>query len=155
MDQAGESRSRPTYEVVVARDVMVPMRDGVRLATDIYRPARDGEPLPGPFPALLVRTPYDKSVPHTVETKGIFFARHGYVVAIQDVRGRYASEGTFAFLSQEAEDGYDTVEWLAAQPWCDGKVGTFGTSYLAWVQNALAALNPPHLAAMYVNQGGA
>src|SRR5690606_25058348 len=63
--------------------------------------------------------------------------------------------GTFAFLSQEAEDGYDTVEWLAAQPWCDGKVGTFGTSYLAWVQNALAALNPPHLAAMYVNQGGA
>lgn len=145
--------SSPEHDVVVARGLWVPMRDGVRLAIDVYLPARGVEPLSGPFPTLLVRTPYDKSRDATQE-RADYFARRGYAVAIQDVRGRYASEGTFDFLVQEAEDGYDTVEWVVQQPWCNGKVGTFGTSYLAWVQNALAALNPPGLAAMYVNQGG-
>ena len=146
--------SQPEYDVVASCNLMVPMRDGVRLATDIYLPARGSEPLPGPFPTLLVRTPYDKSSTGNMRPKGEYFARRGYVVALQDVRGRYASEGTFYFLVQEAEDGYDTVGWLATQSWCDGRIGTFGTSYLAWVQSALASLNPPHLAAMYVNEGG-
>ncbi len=147
--------STAELDALIARDVMVPMRDGVRLATDVYRPARGVDPLDGSFPTLLVRTPYDKSDPNTVEKKGLYFARRGYVVVIQDCRGRYASEGEFYFLAQEAEDGYDTMMWLGQQPWSNGKVGTFGTSYLAWVQNALAALNPPNLAAMYVNEGGA
>lgn len=147
-------QSRPDHDVVAACNLMVTMRDGVRLATDIYLPAHGAEPLPGPFPTLLVRTPYDKSSTGNMRPKGEYFARRGYAVALQDVRGRYASEGTFYFLVQEAEDGYDTVEWVAAQPWCDGRIGTFGTSYLAWTQSALASLNPPHLAAMYVNEGG-
>ena len=149
------SGSSADHDAVISRDVMVPMRDGVRLATDIYRPASGVDPLGGSFPTLLVRTPYDKSSPDTVEKKGLYFARRGYAVVIQDCRGRYASEGEFYFLAQEAEDGFDTMDWLSHQPWSNGKVGTFGTSYLAWVQNALAALNPPNLAAMYVNEGGA
>jgi putative CocE/NonD family hydrolase len=147
--------SRPPHDAIIARDLMLPMRDGVQLATDIYRPANGSDPLDGAFPTLLIRTPYNKSSPNSVEKHGLFYARRGYVVVIQDCRGRYASEGEFYFLAQEAEDGYDTIVWVGEQPWCNGKVGTLGTSYLAWVQNALAALNPPHLAAMYVNEGGA
>ncbi|HET7036394.1 MAG TPA: CocE/NonD family hydrolase [Thermomicrobiaceae bacterium] len=147
--------SEPQFEVSLARSIMVPMRDGVRLATDIYRPADGVEPLPGPFPTLLIRTPYNKGSAETIRRKGVYFASRGYAVVIQDVRGRYESEGEFYFLAQEAEDGYDTIVWVGQQPWCDGKVGTLGTSYLAWTQSALAALNPPHLAAMYVNEGGA
>ena len=147
--------SRPEHDAIIVRDIMVPMRDGVRLATDVYRPADSTEPLTGAFPTLLIRTPYNKSSPNSVEKHGLYYARRGYVVVIQDCRGRYASEGDFYFLAQEAEDGYDTIVWVGEQPWCNGKVGTLGTSYLAWVQNALAALNPPHLAAMYVNEGGA
>ncbi len=145
--------SRPEYDVVMAQNLRVPMRDGVRLAADLYRPARGADPLPGAFPTLLVRTPYDKAgLPN--RTWGDYFARRGYNLLVQDVRGRYASEGEFYLLAREAEDGYDTCAWLVAQPWCNGRIGTLGTSYLAWVQNALAALNPPGLAAMYVNQGG-
>lgn len=147
--------SSAEMDALIARDVMVPMRDGVHLATDIYRPAHGVDPLEGSFPTLLVRTPYDKSVANTVDKKGLYFARRGYVVVIQDCRGRYASEGDFYFLAQEAEDGYDTMEWIGRQPWSSGKVGTFGTSYLAWVQNALGSLNPPNLTAMYINEGGA
>ncbi|HEX3721802.1 MAG TPA: CocE/NonD family hydrolase [Nitrolancea sp.] len=147
--------SQPAHDAIIARDIMVAMRDGVRLATDVYRPANGTEPLSGAFPTLLVRTPYNKSSENSVEKHGLYYARRGYVVVIQDCRGRYASEGEFYFLAQEAEDGYDTVIWAGQQPWCNGKIGTLGTSYLAWVQNALAALNPPHLAAMYVNEGGA
>jgi putative CocE/NonD family hydrolase len=147
--------SQPEHDVAIARGLMVPMRDGFRLATDVYRPARGVDPLPGPFPTLLVRTPYDKSDPDTVETKGAYFARRGYAVVIQDCRGRYASEGSFYFLAQEAQDGYDAAAWVVEQPWCNGRIGTFGTSYLAWTQNALGALNAPGLTAMYVHQGGA
>lgn len=142
------------YGVVIARDVMIPMRDGTRLATDVYRPARDGEALPGPFPVILTRTPYDKSTVYAI-AESEFWARHGYVRALQDVRGRFASEGSFYLLRDEGPDGYDTVEWLATQPWCDGKVGMIGTSYLAWVQNAAAVQAPPHLKAIWPNQGGA
>ena len=142
--------SQPDYEVVMQRNRAAAMRDGVRLATDVYLPARDGEALAGPWPTLLTRTPYDKAA---FAAEGDWWARRGYARVMQDVRGRFASEGDFYLLKNEAEDGYDTIEWLAAQPWSSGRVGTVGTSYMGWVQSAAAALNPPHLAAMWVNQG--
>ncbi|MDX1382083.1 MAG: CocE/NonD family hydrolase [Thermoanaerobaculia bacterium] len=129
-------------------------RDGVLLATDVWRPARGGEPLPGPFPAILIRSPYGRRT-ESHEALGEFWARHGYLGVVQDVRGRFDSEGEFVLLANEGPDGYDAIEWVAALPYCTGKVGTYGTSYLAWVQNAAAIERPPHLAAMWVNQGGA
>jgi len=145
MTDHAQACSAPSYDALVDRNVMVPMRDGVQLATDIYFPSRNGEKAPGPFPVVLTRTPYDKS---NQAATGKYFAERGYVAAMQDVRGRYESEGTFYAFAHEGPDGYDAVEWLAAQPWSNGKVGTTGASYCAAVQSALASLNPPHLAAM-------
>ncbi len=120
------------YGIVIAKDLMVPMRDGVRLATDVYRPARDGEPPPGPFPALLARTSYDKSAQRYVDTIPDFFVPRGYVVVLQDLRGRYRSEGTGQYFhtanEHEGRDGYDTVEWIAAQPWSNGRAEWNGKS---------------------------
>lgn len=149
--------SKPTHGVTVHQDVMVELRDGISLATDIYRPADPdtGEPIDDPRPALLARTPYDKRERHRIEDQGNWYAKRGYVVAIQDVRGRYGSDGEFYLLINEAKDGADTVEWLGSRPYCDGQVGTMGTSYMAWAQNALATQDPEHLAAMFVNQGAA
>lgn len=152
--RGGMSDPEARYGAVLARDCGMRARDGVHLATDVWRPARDGEPLPGPFPAVLVRTPYGRTN-EAHEALGEFWARHGYLGVIQDVRGRFASEGEFYLLAREGPDGYDAVEWAASLPWCDGNVGTHGTSYLAWVQNALALERPPHLRAMWINQGGA
>jgi len=123
------------------------------LATDIYRPADPdtGEPIDDPKPVLLDRTPYGKR--GRMERHGEWFAERGYVVAIQDCRGRFNSGGDYYIFVNEPEDGYDTVEWLADQPYCDEQVGTIGTSYGAWVQNALATQDPPHLEAMFINQG--
>jgi putative CocE/NonD family hydrolase len=129
--------SHQAYDVVCARDVPVPARDGVRLATDIYLPALGGRRAPGRFPVLLERTPYDKAAPGNV-ANGQYFARRGYVCAVQDVRGRFASEGEWYPFAREAPDGYDAVEWLAAQDWCDGQVGTMGGSYAGSDQSALA-----------------
>lgn len=145
----------PTYDVHAELDVSVEMRDGTALAADVFRPAdpATGEPLTEPKPALLDRTPYNKR--GRLERHGEWYARRGYVVAIQDCRGRFESDGEFYIFANEAEDGYDTVEWLADQPYCDGRVGTFGTSYGGWVQSALATQDPPHLEAMFVNQGAA
>ena len=143
--------------VVVSRNVMIPMRDGKRLATDIYRPALDnGDPAPGPFPVILTRTSYDKSNPvMQVEPVGNFFAAHGYAVAIQDLRGRGESEdvGNYHHVAnpEEGNDGYDTVEWLAAQPWSNGRVGMVGTSHSAVCTNAAALKNPPSLKAAWVD----
>jgi len=134
-------------EVVVAKNVMVPMRDGVRMATDVYRPARNGEAVAGKLPTLLSRTPYGKN---GGEDNAKFFAQRGYAVVIQDVRGRFESEGTFYIYVNEGRDGYDAVEWAASQPWSNGDVGTFGGSYLAATQHALAVEKPPHLKAMFV-----
>ncbi|WP_132058684.1 CocE/NonD family hydrolase [Halorussus amylolyticus] len=147
--------SEPTYDVRAELDVAVEMRDGTRLATDIYRPAdpETGDPIDDPKPALLDRTPYNKR--GRMERHGEWYAERGYVVAIQDCRGRFESEGDYYIFVNEAEDGYDTVEWLAERDYCDGQVGTFGTSYGAWVQSALATQDPPHLEAMFVNQGAA
>ena len=127
--------------MAVETDVMIPMRDGVRLAADVYRPARDGKPVEGRFPTLLTRTPYDKGDGSSAEGK--YYAARGYVVVMNDVRGRYASEGTWRLMADDPDDGYDVVEWIAAQPWSDGKVGTFGTSYPGGTQHALAEMNPP------------
>lgn len=150
------------------RDVMVPMRDGTCLATDLFLPAAPADPgseeAQYRFPCVLMRTPYDKTLGNS-QKLGTFFARRGYVWACQDVRGRFASEGEFATLGErgpghygtpfgaEAEDGYDAVEWCAAQPWCDGSVGTMGGSYAGSDQSALATLDPPHLAAMVIEAG--
>jgi len=138
------------YDVVVERDVPVPMRDGVVLAADLYRPARDGKAVDGAFPVVMERTPYDKA---GRVTEGRYFARRGYVGVMQDVRGRFASKGEWYPFAKEAPDGYDSVEWAAIQPWCDGNVGTMGGSYSGSDQSALATLNPPHLKAMVVAVG--
>jgi putative CocE/NonD family hydrolase len=148
----GHEGSWQQFDVEVERDVMAPLRDGVRLATDVYRPALRGQMVSGPFPAILERTPYNKQRLVCV-AMAKYMARRGYVVAVQDVRGRYGSEGTFYGFAHEAPDGYDAVEWVAAQPWCNGKVGTIGLSYTASDQHALATLRPPHLAAMFVSEG--
>lgn len=152
--------------VAVERDVMVAMRDGVRLACDIYRPTQAEHAVAEPLPVLLERTPYGKGAvsrsertaadprPRQREAVAAAFVQHGYVVVYQDCRGRFASEGTFVKYLSDAADGYDTVVWLTKQPWCNGKVGTMGLSYAAHTQGALACLNPPGLAAMFLDSGG-
>jgi len=151
---ATTSREPASDVVLFASDVMVPMRDGVRLATDIYRPARDGAPSPGPVPVLLQRTPYGKEGRALVE-RAEDFARHGYVVALQDIRGRYESEGKFSkYDDLSATDGFDTIQWLAALPYTTGQVGMWGTSYGAHTQADAAKVNPPGLKALLLNFGG-
>jgi len=135
--------SKAEHEVVVEANVGVPMRDSVELATAIYRP--DGE---GPFPTILVRTPYKKEL---VDLQARFYARRGYVFAVQDVRGRFGSPGEWVPFVHEADDGFDTIEWLAEQPWSNGKVGMIGGSYLGWVQWWAASRHPPHLVTMIPN----
>ena len=144
--------SQIAYDVKIAKDVMVPMRDGVRLASDIYFPAVRGEIAEGEFPVILERTPYDKTGPRNV-TYGKYFARRGYVTVYQDVRGRFASEGEWYAFAKEAPDGYDMVQWLGTQDWCDGQVGTMGGSYAGSDQSALATMNPSHLSTMVVAVG--
>ena len=136
-----DTRSR--YDVVRRTDVMVPMRDGVRLATDLYFPAVDGQIANGRLPALIERTPYDKVQAAERGDQARYFASRGYIVVFQDVRGRFASEGTFTKYLSEPDDGYDTLVWIGDQPWSNEKVGTFGISYGAHTQAALAALDPP------------
>jgi len=145
------------HPMVVSQNVMVPMRDGTRLATDIYRPAKvNGDPSPGPFPVILARTSYDKSSAFmVVEPVARFFTRHGYAVVLQDLRGRGLSEGTGQYFHManvnEGKDGHDTVEWIGAQPWCNGRVGMVGSSHLGIVQNVAALHRPPHLKALWVD----
>jgi len=145
-----QSRS---YEAVLAeRNVMITTRDGTRLATDIWRPARNGVPLNEKFPVLLVRTPYDKTLR---APQAPFFVERGYVVALQDIRGRYKSEGVFMKVQpKDATDGYDTIEWLAKQPYANGAVGMWGTSFDAHMQAGAAILHPPSLKTLVINMGG-
>ncbi len=141
-------------EFIVERNVMIPMRDGVLLATDVYRPAADGLAVTERLPLILTRTPYGKHRESTVATAG-HLARHAYVAVVQDMRGRYASEGEFSKYSVlEPADGFDTLEWLAKQPYSDGRIGMWGTSYGAHTQADAAKLDPPSLKAMLLNQGG-
>ncbi len=154
-------------KMIVERDVMITMRDGAKLACDVYRPALDGRAVEGACPVILERTPYDKGAvsrseisrrtlqdPNRREDVAAVFTRHGYVVIYQDCRGRYGSEGVFRKYLDEAADGYDTCVWIVEQPWCNGRIGTMGLSYAAHTQAALASLNPPGLAAMFIDSGG-
>ena len=134
--------SPASYRVVVDRDVAMQTRDGVTLYADVYRPDADGR-----FPVLVVRTPYDKSVDMALTEKDYFPSR-GYVVVVQDTRGRFRSEGEFYPFIHEGRDGYDTIEWAAGLPWSDGQVGMVGQSYLGLVQYFAAPERPPHLRAM-------
>ena len=140
------------YGVVVSKDVMVRMRDGIRLATDLHRPARDGELAPGRFPTIVCMTPYDKSERRYVEIAD-FFVPRGYAVVLQDMRDRHHSEGTKEYFHSATphtgEDGYDTIEWIAAQPWSNGRTGTVGSSYGAITQVRTALESPPHLTAIW------
>ena len=129
-----------THAVQVEAGVRVKMRDGVSLVCDIYRPMAAGR-----FPVLLTRTPYNRKDPAT----GMFLASHGYVVILQDTRGRFDSEGEFYPFRHEASDGYDTVEWAAALPYSDGRVGTFGGSYVGATQMLAASSAPPHLVGIF------
>lgn len=141
-------------DFVVERDVMIPARDGISLATDIYLPALDGIASEEVWPIVLTRTPYSKDRERDVAFAQLM-ARHGYVAAIQDIRGRYQSQGRFTKYSiLDAPDGFDTIEWLSQQPYSDGRVGMWGTSYGAHTQADAAKLNPPALKAMLLNQGG-
>ena len=133
--------------MVTDQDLTATMRDGTLLRADAYRPDKAGR-----FPTLLCRTPYGKGLVRYVEL-GRRLAELGYLVLVQDVRGRYASDGEFrpGFFSSihcDAEDGYDAVEWAARLPWSTGRVGTFGNSYDGWTQWELAHARPPHLVAM-------
>ena len=135
---------RPGNDVTEVKEVFVPMRDGARLALDLYFPSGPSKGLP----VVLERTPYNKALFGPVAK---FWTARGYVYAIQDVRGRFRSEGRFEPFLREGPDGFDTIEWLARQPWCSGKVGTIGMSYDALVQWQAAVERPPHLVAMVVN----
>lgn len=130
---------------IIERDVPATMRDGTILRADVYRPAEGG-----PFPVLLSRTPYDKSMPMTpgVAPDPLRATAAGYVLILQDTRGRYTSDGEFNPFVHEAEDGYDSVEWVAAQPWSSGAVGMFSASYVGYTQWAAASMVPPHLRAI-------
>ncbi len=128
------------YAVTVQTNVRARMRDGVALVCDIYRPNTVGK-----FPVLLTRTPYNRKDPAT----GMYLASNGYVVILQDTRGRFDSEGEFYPFRYEANDGYDTIEWAAALPYADGKVGTFGGSYVGATQMLAASTNPPHLTGIF------
>ena len=144
--------SRPDRQYVLHRDGLpLRMSDGVRLSADLYLPSG-----PGPWPVLLERTPYNKEASVEVVQVGspAYFASRGYAVVIQDTRGRFNSEGEFYPFRDdgwgENRDGYDTVEAIAKQKWCNGRVGTLGGSYAGHTQYAMAPTAPPHLAAQFV-----
>lgn len=139
-------------DLVIEHDVPVAMRDGVELATDVYRPA-GGEPVP----ALVQRMPYDKNDPLqlTIALDVLRAARAGYAVVVQDVRGRYRSGGAWEPFAHEGPDGADTIAWAAAQPWCSGRVGMVGASYVGAAQWLAAAERPPALGAIAPLQSSA
>ena len=143
----------PEYGVAIVRDVMVSMRDGVKLATDLYLPAQDGKALPGPWPTVLERTPYSKHRFYANAPDGNDYARHGYVMVVQDVRGKYSSEGVFSSYPQEGPDGLDTFTWITKQPWSDGRIIATGSSYFASTAQAILVQNPPGLVAAAIRVG--
>jgi len=128
------------YRVALHSGVAVAMRDGVALTADIYQPEGDGK-----FPVLLERTPYNRA---GGAGSAAAMAAHGYVVIIQDTRGRFDSQGEFYPFRYESQDGYDTVEWAASLPYANGKVGMFGGSYVGATQMLAAISSPPHLVAI-------
>ena len=129
-------------DIQIKWGVRIPMRDGVELSADVYLPKAEGR-----YPAIISRTPYLKTTDITIENSK-FYASKGYAVIVVDTRGRGDSEGVFVPYRNEGVDGYDTIEWAAKQPWCDGNVGTMGGSYLGRIQWLAALEHPPHLKAM-------
>jgi uncharacterized protein len=141
-----------SYGIAVAKDVMVQTRDGILLATDVHRPARDGEFAEGRFPTIVCLTPYDKTERRYTEIAD-FFVPHGYAVVLQDMRDRHRSQGTKTYFHSATphtgRDGYDTIEWIAAQPWSNGRTGMVGSSYAGITQIRTALESPPHLTAIW------
>ena len=137
--------SSPRYDVVVAKDLRILVRDGTMLALDLYLPAEDGKQLPGRQATLLARTPYNKN---GMAAEARWFTARGYAVVVNDVRGRYASAGRWRMLVDDPADGFDIAAWIGKQPWSSGKIGTFGTSYVGGTQHALACARAPQLACM-------
>jgi predicted acyl esterase len=165
MENWKEQISQPKYGIKLEKDVFVPVRDGVRLAVDVYRPDADGK-----FPALLAMGGYGKDLqdlliaPQPMKKSAVWdgnieagdtpeIVPRGYVHVIADSRGTGISEGEYngMWSKQEAEDGHDLVEWLAQQPWCDGNVGMIGYSYYGKIQLKVAIEQPPHLKAIFVS----
>jgi uncharacterized protein len=138
LGQGNSMVAAPPAQIMEERNIAMKTRDGATLRADVYRPTAEGK-----YPVLLQRTPYDKS---NVAGFGRRGAARGYIVVVQDVRGRYASEGEWYTFKHEMEDGYDTVEWAAGLPGSNGKVGMFGGSYVGATQMLAAIAHPPHLA---------
>jgi putative CocE/NonD family hydrolase len=136
----GNHAEGENYEIIVKENVMVPMRDGIKLATDIYFPGTNGIVAEGEFPVILSRTPYGKH-----RNKPGKYVKYGYIGINQDCRGRYNSEGIWHNQIDDRRDGYDAIEWIARQPWCNGKIGMTGTSYVGATQHLAAMEKPPHL----------
>ena len=134
--------SAAPYEVTVQKDVMVPMRDGIRLATDIYLPMQDGKPLGEKLPTILDRRPYNKD---GCRGYADYYVSRGYAFVAQDTRGRYKSEGVWHWMTDDGRDGADLAAWIADQPWSDGKIGMIGTSYVGGTQHAMAMEKVPQL----------
>ena len=156
-DQRWDTEKELESIAVVERKVMMPMRDGVRLATDVYRPKN----VSGKVPVIWVRTPYNFNywdVPNGVpaDMKAALTAvKHGYAYVIQNERGHFFSEGNYDILGAPRTDGYDALAWLASRPWSNGKVGTTGCSSTAEYQMGIAAMGHPAFAAMNVQGFGA
>ncbi len=161
MDNWKEKVSKPQYRIKEEKNILIPMRDGIRLAADVYRPDSRGK-----FPGLLSISPYGKDVQKLKSPSGPlnpirgnggqeagdteYFVSRGYAHLIVDLRGSGDSEGEYPnFGVKQQEDGYDLVEWIASQPWCDGNVGMLGMSYFACMEFHVAAQNPPHLKAIF------
>jgi putative CocE/NonD family hydrolase len=157
---ASQETEAPDYTLL--SDVMVAMRDGVRLATDVYIPTTPSTR----YPVILERTPYNKTAPSRSERTpsnptpldraevAAFFTTRGYVVVYQDCRGRYKSEGEFVKYLSDGNDGYDACAWIVKQPWCNGRIATMGLSYAAHTQGALGSAAAPGVVAMFLDSGG-
>jgi putative CocE/NonD family hydrolase len=157
IQDVGEFPRRPApvhKQIRLEKTVLVPMRDGIRLSTDIYSPVG----VDGPLPVVMIRLPYNKNRYigfHAPGSDAHFWAGHGYHVVVQDMRGRFESEGEYLISAADREDGYDTIEWISKQPWSTGKVGTYGCSYLGENQIQLSATrHPNHTAAIPQAAGG-
>ncbi|MEM6415670.1 MAG: CocE/NonD family hydrolase, partial [Pseudomonadota bacterium] len=145
----GVSESGP-FDVKVTKDIMVPMRDGVKLATDLYAPASST----GKLPTVIIRLPYIKDTYTTAVSAANYIASHGFNVAVQDMRGRGKSEGQFLVFGNERRDGYDFIDWIIRQPWSTDRVGSYGCSYLGENQILLAAEKHPNHKAMIAQAAG-
>jgi putative CocE/NonD family hydrolase len=134
--------SAPVSGIKLQSNVKVLMRDGIHLAADIYRPAG-----PGKFPCLMMLSPYWKQRPADVDS-AVYYAKKGYAVTLLDSRGRHDSEGVWVPYIHEPQDGFDAQQWLGQQPWSNGKIGTFGSSYVGFTQVMPAVFRSPYLKAM-------